>query len=276
MDLSDLPTIALTIATLVLLEGLLSADNALVLAVMVQHLPKPQQKRALRYGIWGAFIFRAIAVVFAYQLTKYWQIKLAGGLYLLALAIKHFLSHHSDGTAVDGAPSKRRGSGFWWTVANVEFADIAFSIDSILAAVALVEALPERLQHNQVIALSIIYVGGVLGIIMMRLVAGVFLVLLNRFQGLATGAYVLVGWIGLKLIGSGIHTGIHNTNHGKWADALPEWVRHFPWELPDWLFWVGMAVIVLASLGYSKRTRRDTLPENPASGENAPAPEPPK
>jgi YkoY family integral membrane protein len=248
LSLGDLPTIALTIATLVLLEGLLSADNALVLAVMVQHLPAHQQKRALRYGIWGAFVFRAIAVVFAYQLTKYWQLKLLGGLYLVGLALKHFLTHGGGGH--DGSERKKKGGGFWWTVLNVELADIAFSVDSILAAVALVEALPPKLQANNTLALCIIYAGGVLGIIMMRLVAGMFLLLLNRYQGLASGAYVLVGWIGLKLLGSGIHSGIHNPRHGAWADQLPTWVRHFPWEMHDGLFWVGMALIAFASLAY--------------------------
>ena len=43
---------------LVILEGLLSADNAMVLAVLALGLPKPLRKRALRYGIVGAFVFR--------------------------------------------------------------------------------------------------------------------------------------------------------------------------------------------------------------------------
>jgi YkoY family integral membrane protein len=264
LALSDVPTIAVAIATLVLLEGLLSADNALVLAVMVRHLPKPQQKRALRYGIWGAFIFRAIAVVFAYELTKYWQIKLLGGLYLAFLAVRHFLS--SGDQAHDGVPRKARfGQGFWGTVLNVELADVAFSIDSILAAVAMVDGLPQRLQQNKTLALFIIYAGGVLGIVMMRLVAGVFLVLLNRYQGLANGAYVLVGWIGLKLIGSALHTAFESTRgtggvltRGDWRAVVPQPIREFPWEIPDWLFWVGMAVILVASL--LVRRRPDSQP----------------
>ena len=276
LNWADVPTILGTIATLVLLEGLLSADNALVLAVMVQHLPKPQQKRALRYGIWGAFLFRAIAVVFAFQLIQYWQIKLLGGLYLFALAVRHFLTHKGD-DATDPAATRRRGQGLWWTVFYVELADIAFSIDSILAAVALVEALPHNLQEHEGVALSIIYAGGVLGIIMMRLVAGMFLVLLNRYKGLVQGAYILVGWIGLKLMGSGIHSAFHNAEQTfwhafaplatagaseiaiqgtpvrDWITAIPHSIKELPWELPDWLFWIGMALIVVASLVYKPK-----------------------
>jgi YkoY family integral membrane protein len=284
---SDVPAVAMAVAALVLLEGLLSADNALVLAVMVRHLPKSQQKRALRYGIWGAFLFRAIAVVFAYQVIQFWQIKLLGGLYLFYLAVKHFLTGSRSGGAgvseagtdfaVESPRPLNLGNGFWATVISVELADIAFSIDSILAAVAMVEGLPPQLQENRAVALTIIYVGGVLGIIMMRLVAGVFLILLEHHHGLAGGAYVLVGWIGLKLIGSGIFSGFHPTSYQlwheflpvftcgmgdvvsrvqpflDWRDQFPSWVRFFPWEMPDWFFWTGMAVIVVGSLLYRPR-----------------------
>ena len=58
IQLADILLVTGTVLTLVILEGLLSGDNALVLAVMVRHLPREQQKRALRYGIWGAFGFQ--------------------------------------------------------------------------------------------------------------------------------------------------------------------------------------------------------------------------
>jgi YkoY family integral membrane protein len=251
---ADLPTIIVAISTLVLLEGLLSADNALVLAVMVRHLPKPQQRRALRYGIWGAFIFRLIAVIFASYLLQFWQLKVVGGLYLLYLACTHLLSSPQD--EAPGKAAERFGSGFWATVINVEIADIAFSIDSILAAVAMVQGLPPKLQNNRFLALGIVYVGGVLGIVMMRLVAGVFLVLLERFKGLAAGAYYLVGWIGLKLIGGGLHDAfdpVKHPGHQGWRATVPTWLRGFHWDMPDWLFWAGMALIVVASLLYRPR-----------------------
>src|SRR3954466_9191549 len=86
IEATDLPLIMGTVLMLVFLEGLLSADNALVLAVMVRHLPKGQQKRALRYGIWGAFVFRLIAILLASYLLAFWHFKVVGGLYLLYLA----------------------------------------------------------------------------------------------------------------------------------------------------------------------------------------------
>jgi YkoY family integral membrane protein len=231
IQITDLPLIMGTILTLVFLEGLLSADNALVLAVMVRHLPRAEQRRALRFGIWGAFGFRFIAVILSAVLLKFWLFKVVGGGYLLYLAGAHFLSREED---VHAKKTTRFGSGFWGTVASVELADIAFSIDSIVAAVAMADSLPERFGKNW--KLAIVYIGGILGIITMRFVAGYFIILLERFHGLAVGAYVLVGWIGLKLILSGLHN-----------------ARYIPIELNEWLFWVGMILIVAASMLYKPR-----------------------
>lgn len=80
------------IGTLIVLKGLLSADNALVMAIMVMPLPKFQQKRALWYGIAGAFVFRFIMLAFAIWIIRLWYLRGAGAAYLAYLAIKHFWS----------------------------------------------------------------------------------------------------------------------------------------------------------------------------------------
>jgi YkoY family integral membrane protein len=234
---SDVLLVAGTILTLVVLEGLLSGDNALVLAVMVRHLPRPEQKRALRYGIWGAFGFRAIAVLLSSVLLQFWLFKVIGGAYLLYLAASHFLQSEED---VHARKTTRFGSGFWATVISVELADIAFSIDSIVAAVAMADSMPERFGVNG--KLFIVYVGGILGIVTMRFVAGLFILLLERFNGLAVGAYVLVAWIGLKLVWSGVHN--WNTLHKA---------RYVTVEMNEWVFWGGMLLIVIASMMYRPR-----------------------
>jgi YkoY family integral membrane protein len=262
LTLADFATIALTVGWLVILELLLSGDNALVLAVMVRHLPKQQQKRALLYGIWGAIVFRLIAVVSAEYLLRFWQLKVVGGLYLILLALRHFLQS-SDADEEGSEAAKSFGRGFWGTVISVELADIAFSIDSILAAVALVEGMPEKLQNIKVLALGIIWSGGVLGIIMMRFVAQVFIKVLDRFKGLAAGAYFLVAWIGIKLTGGGLNDAFHPKlikgvapPLSAWLAGMPTWVQDFPWELKNWAFWVGMIVIVAASMAFGPRDQR--------------------
>ena len=132
---SDLVTIALLVA----LEGLLSADNAMVLAVLVLGLPKKQQRKALRYGIVGAFTFRTIATLLAVYLIRLGWVKLVGAGYLMYLVYNHF---GGGQTAEErrAAPPAQPGFGlsaFWATVVKVELTDIVFAIDSILVAVAM-------------------------------------------------------------------------------------------------------------------------------------------
>ncbi len=165
--------------------------------------------------------------------------------------------------------------------------DIVFSIDSILAAVATAAALPDELGGIALftvpgvgvvvdIKLMVIYIGGILGIIAMRFVAGYFLILLDRFHGLASGAYYLVGWIGLKLIGGGLHDAVHPDPRvyvpgpGNWREGLPAWAGSIPLEMNRWIFWVGMALIVTASLAYKPRKARKP-PEGEYLGRSAAA-----
>ena len=128
----------LTVGLLVLLEGRLSADNALVLGVLVLGLPRSLQKKALRYGLLGAFAFRAVATVLAIQLVALVWVQLAGGLYLLNLTYQHFRHRCRDGTQQTVPPALPWFglSAFWATVVKVELTDIVFAMDSILVAVA--------------------------------------------------------------------------------------------------------------------------------------------
>ena len=282
IDAAGFMALGLTLATLVVLEGLLSADNALVLAVMVRHLPKVQQKRALRYGLAGAFFFRLVAVVFASTLLQYWILKALGGIYLLYMALSN-LAHGEE--EIGSARRPRFGTGFWATVIGVEVTDIAFSIDSILAAVATAGALPRRLGGislftipgvNVVVDLKlmVIYIGGILGIIAMRFVAGYFLLLLERFQGLERGAYFLVGWIGLKLLGGGLHDAVHpgfRPPPGNWRESLPPWVGEIPFEINGYFFWAVMGLIIAASLIYKPKRPAPSQPTELVA--TAPTPE---
>ena len=160
MDISasDLVTVALLVG----LEGLLSADNALVMAIMVLGLPKAQHKQALRYGLIGGFAFRIVATLLATYLIQVGWIKLVGGLYLLYLTYSHFWGHE-QGTDRRAAPRAKPWLGmppFWATVVRVELINLAFSVDSILVAVAMS---PKR---------WVVITGGILGIVAMRIVVG--------------------------------------------------------------------------------------------------------
>jgi YkoY family integral membrane protein len=244
--LEDVALFAWYIGVLVLLEGLLSADNALVLAVMVRHLPKHQQKRVLFWGIWGAVGFRVLALLLASVLLHFWICKVVGGGYLLYLALAHFYRRRYSSThAGDGQTTAPGGwlRSFWGTVTSITVADIAFSIDSILAAVAMADGFPAHFGDWGKFA--IVLIGGVLGIITMRFVVRYFLILLERFPGLEEGAYYLVAWIGLKLLLSGYH---------QYISGVPD-LKHLAFHIPEPLFWVVMLLIAAASLIVKPRAR---------------------
>jgi YkoY family integral membrane protein len=184
------PADLLTVGLLVALEGLLSADNAIVLAVIVLGLPERQRRKALHYGIFGAFGFRTIATVLAIYLLGLGWVKLAGAAYLSYLSFQHFAQTGSVEERRSAPPAQPMFglSAFWATVVRVEVTDIIFAMDSILVAVAVSSKL------------WVVLSGGILGIIMMRLVIAQLLSIIERYPLLVDAAFVIIGWVALKLL----------------------------------------------------------------------------
>ncbi|KFL42892.1 membrane protein [Lysinibacillus sp. BF-4] len=177
------------ILSLVLIEGLLSADNALVLAVLVRHLPEEQRKKALLYGMIGAYFFRFVFIGIGVYLVKFWFIKALGALYLAWLSISHFIKKEDDDIQEFNKNTLlvRLFGTFWATVITVEIMDVAFSVDSILAAFAV---------SSEV---WVLLMGGMLGILVMRTVATVFVSLIDRIPELENTAFILIGIIAIKM-----------------------------------------------------------------------------
>ena len=283
---------------LVVLEGVLSIDNALVLGLLAKRVPKAFQKRALTYGLAGALVFRVIAIATAVWLMHWWFVKLIGGGYLIYIAVKHlFFEHkdehdpqlsvneqgevvlidpvthrqlsdaaaaaatasHSHGAvapaptttaatevapeAVPDSPApagrrRKKPAGFWPTVLVIELTDIAFAIDSILAAIALVGSGPPGTTglHPK---FWVVVTGGMLGVILMRVAAIMFIRLLDKFPRFETSAYLLVALIGVKLL---VDWWFNKPPPGQPANShfdVP--VDFHDWTDPAfWVFWLTM------------------------------------
>lgn len=177
----------MTILTLAIMECLLSVDNAVVLAAQTQSLGDPKKERsALMWGLWGSYIFRFIAIGLGTYLMKFWLVKAVGAGYLLWMALHFFYEQHMPKpTKTEEAVTKPKS--FWGTVAAIVLLDFVFSIDSILTALAI--------DNNPVIVL----IGGMIGILAMRFVAQMMIVLLTKVPELLYMAYVLIGFIAIKL-----------------------------------------------------------------------------
>jgi len=210
MDTTGIIGVLTIVAQLIFLEGILSIDNAAVLGAMVSVLPDGQpvpypawlrflraptsrllgmqQSAALKVGLLGAYAGRGLMLALASWVINNPFLKVLGAAYLVRLAFEH-LGECGDEIGEGGHASTRRvAATFWLVVLNVELADLAFSLDNVVAAVALSN-------HFWVVMLGV-----ALGILMMRFAAGIFTWLIKREPILATAAYLVVFNIGVELL----------------------------------------------------------------------------
>lgn len=184
------------IGNLIIIESLLSVDNAAVLATMVMDLPEKEREKALKYGIWGAYVFRGLAMLFASILIKIWWLKPVGGIYLLYLVYSYWKGKQTVKKDDDVIDKKSNwlyrvtvGSlgNFWATVCLVELMDMAFSIDNVFAAVAFTPNI------------ILVCAGVFIGILAMRFIANYFVKMMEKYTFLETAAFIVIAVLGIKL-----------------------------------------------------------------------------
>jgi YkoY family integral membrane protein len=249
----------LLIGLLIVLEGVLSIDNALVLGLLARRLPKHLRSKALTFGLVGALVFRIAAIFTASLLLRWTFAKFLGGAYLIYVALKHFIfgeAQHDEvlGVGADGQPELQNAATgepvpsptkppssrpmtlhslrFWQAVLVIELTDIAFAVDSIVAAMALIgqQKSSDTGAHDK---LWVVVVGGMIGVILMRFAAVLFIRLLERFPRFETSAYLLVVAIGIKLL---LDWWFNPPN-------MPERINfHSPSSPAFWVFWSVMVI----------------------------------
>lgn len=227
----------LIIITICLLEVILSIDNAALLALMVKDLPKDQQNKALRYGIFGAYIFRGLSLLFVSVLIHYWWIKPIGGLYLIWMSYSYFKglnTESADDDSVDKNSSwlYKYTVGYlgilWSTIIMVEFLDMTMSIDNIFAVTAF--------SSNIVL----IIFGVFIGILAMRFVAQAFVKLMEKYKFLETCAFVVIGILGIKLFASIF---VHFDDNLKWIDS-----EAFDWSMSVLTILIFVVPVIIHNL----------------------------
>ncbi|MGD0540105.1 MAG: hypothetical protein ABSB33_01170 [Tepidisphaeraceae bacterium] len=231
-----------TIALLVVLESLLSIDNALVLGVLVQRLAPPLRAKALSYGLIGGIVLRLTALAAAAILIRWSIIELLGGVYLSFVAIRYFLGRPGKPSA-SSRPAPFAAARLWPTILGVELMDLAFAADSILAAVALVGPAPRNSTAVIHPKFWVLAIGGVLGIVLMRFAAAGLAGLLERFPRLHRSAYLLILLIGLKLIAD---WAVNDASHPHRIDFQN------PARIEMWIFWSGALICLAVGLARPK------------------------
>ncbi len=183
------------ILALLMLEAVLSFDNAAILAAMVRRVPYEQRKKALLYGLVGAYTLRIAAILLAAFLIKYQILKVLGGSYLIFLFIKHFYAfarHKGDMDAAHevGTPFLVRLGVpiFVATIIQIELIDLAFAIDQVIVAVGFTDVI------------GLIIIASMIGILFLRLAAAIMAQVMDWLPMLEHMAFVAVGFVGVKLV----------------------------------------------------------------------------
>lgn len=224
------------IVQLAILEGLLSFDNALALAALVnKRLTDPKlQKKALIYGLWGAYIFRFVLIFIGVWLFQYEFIKLLAGSYLIYLFLsecffKHKTKSDKNQEIIEAPKKISYRKIFWLSVLNVEIMDLMFSIDSVAVALA-ISSKP-----------YVLILGALFGIFMMRIAAQFFIVLIKKFPLLEKAAFVMVGLAGVNIV-----LKIRDLNvFGYWTFSINR-------PMPESLFLTLMISILILAMVMSK------------------------
>lgn len=222
------------IIALIIIEGLLSVDNALAIAAMANHLPEKQRLIALRLGIIGAYAFRGLALWLAAWILQTPWVMWCGAAYLIYLMCDHFAGSVEQPSAEH--PGRMAQRGFWGTIASIEIMDLSLSVDNVLAAAAM-----DR-------RLWVVCLGVFIGILALRLVAGWCLNLLKKYPVLEHTAFLLIGWVGFILVGELLM---------DWLSPLPPAADGTPshHHIAPWQKFAGIAVILFLSIAYGRSPR---------------------
>ena len=215
------------IISLIIIEGLLSVDNALAIAAMASHLPGKQKYLALKFGIIGAYLFRGLCLAFAAWIIENPWLKIGGAAYLIYLMCEHFTGGGDEDN--DGVPDAPNQRGFIATIVAIEVMDLSLSVDNVVAAVAMSPKL------------WVVCVGVFIGILALRFVAGACIKLIEKFPILEETAFLLIGYVGFVLVYellSDPHSGLQ---------ILPG-----PVHVSAGQKFIGIVIIVALSILYSR------------------------
>ncbi len=205
-----------------LLEVILSADNAIALAALTRGMQDPKlQRRALNFGLLLAYGLRIMLILVSAWIIRFWQFEVAGAFYLLWLVFKYFSSdpeasedHHHHGP---------RFASIWQAAPVIAMTDLAFSLDSVAAAVGVSRDI------------GVIVLGATIGIVALRFMAGFFIRWLDEFTNLEDAGYLTIALVAIHML-----------------------LRVVDEELvpPDWLMLILIGQLFV--WGFAERTKPDT------------------
>lgn len=227
------------IAGLVVLEGLLSVDNVLGIAALANELPQHQQKKAIRIGLFLAYLFRVLALFVAGWLATNTWVRWLGAGYLIWLMSSHLTRGHAhevgevltdEDPSNDAAPVHRAAPRpLRIVLIQIGLMDLSLSIDNVIAAVGLA---PKNPSGDPV--MWPIYAGVLIAILALQAIAPHAMNLLKKYPILEPTAFILIGYVGAILIG----------------EEAYHLITGAPIHLPAYFKFVGILMIIIVALYY--------------------------
>lgn len=191
----DLLQIAMTpifwkaLLQIILINIILSGDNAVVIALAARHLPARQQKNAILFGSAAAIVLRVLLTIFAVQLLQFPYLKLIGAVLLVWIGAKLLLPEKEE-TADD----IEGGVGLIGAIRTILIADLVMSLDNVIAVAAAAETGPPEARF----ALLIIGLG--LSIPLIIVGSQILLKLMVRWPIIITLGAALLGFVAGEMV----------------------------------------------------------------------------
>ena len=172
---------------IILLDLVLSGDNAILIALACKNLPEHNRGKAILIGGLGAVLIRIICTLFATGLLSLPYLEAIGGALLLYIAVKLLTDHKGESKETDAPAS------FGAAIRTILIADFIMSIDNVLSLAGVANTVPEG-------KWSLIICGLVISIPIVLFGAQFFLMLMKKIPALIYAGAALLGYTAAELI----------------------------------------------------------------------------
>ena len=189
-----------TLAQIIMINIVLSGDNAVVIALASRSLPPRQQKQAILFGSFGAIILRIILTFFAVYLLGLPWLKIIGAALLFWIGIKMLLPEEEE-TNLDGHEH------LWAAIKTIIVADLVMSLDNVLGVAAAAKGSLPLLVLGLAISIPLIIYGSTL-----------ILKLMSRFPVIITLGGAVLGWVAAEML-------INDPVVSEWVNNQAHWLH---------------------------------------------------
>ena len=195
------PVFWVGLGQIIIVNIVLSGDNAVVIALAARSLPPNQQKQAIIWGSVAAIIMRVILTIVAVEMLKLPYLKLIGALLLFWIAVQLLVPEE------DGDDGIKSSGNLWAAIRTILIADLVMSLDNVIGVAAAAKGDNILLMLGLAISIPLIIFGST-----------IILKLMDRYPIIITGGAALLGWVAGDMATT-------DPSVKDWVDANMPWLH---------------------------------------------------